>query len=176
MFSGVRRATALAATILTVLAAPAIADSPGTGPAGGFSARSQPTLSYAGGSAGAGGSARPVPGGPHPAVLPQRTRGRAALKALGSRVPSVARANGLSTARLTAVLSEDHTAWVSREGRLFYEEDAPAGVDTSAASTSGTTAATTVAPAYPTSQTFSLHSRPAATRKAKGLCLSDSAR
>ena len=58
--------------------------------------------------------------------------------------------------RLRTLLTEDHTAWLSREGRLFYQEDAPApGTLQSAATT---------APAYPAGQTFALHSRPGASK------------
>ena len=82
--------------------------------------------------------------------------GRTALTALGDRLGAVAAKNHLSTQHLRTLLTEDHTAWLSREGRLFYQEDAPApGTLESAATT---------APAYPTSQTFALHSRPGASK------------
>lgn len=95
-----------------------------------------------------------------PRVLTGRTHGRAALRALGADLSKVAKANDLSSARLNKILGKDHTAWISREGRVFYEEDAPAQTtaDTPTASAS-------FAPAYPTSSTFTLHSRPGATRK-----------
>ena len=92
-------------------------------------------------------------------ILPERVRGRAAVRALGTKLPAVARLNDLSSARLTTLLTTDHTAWISPTGRLFFQEDEVA--ETTTASTS----AATVAPAYPTSETFTLHSRPGATRK-----------
>jgi hypothetical protein len=96
-----------------------------------------------------------------PQVLPDQMHGRAAVRALGSRLSAVAAQNSVSASRLTQLLTEDHTAWLSAEGRLFYQEDAPV----EEASASPSTAAATVAPAYPTNQTFALHSRPGATRK-----------
>ena len=91
-----------------------------------------------------------------PRVLPAPRHGRTALTALGDRLGAVAAKNHLSTQHLRTLLTEDHTAWLSREGRLFYQEDAPApGTLESAATT---------APAYPTSQTFALHSRPGASK------------
>ncbi|MEO7943197.1 MAG: M12 family metallo-peptidase, partial [Marmoricola sp.] len=108
---------------------------------------------------GSGIPATEAPTGTGTHVLPGRLEGRAAVKALGTNLPSVAKANDLSTAHLTSILNEDHTAWLSSEGRLFYQEDAPAET------TTATAAAGTAAPAYSTSQTFSLHSRRSATRK-----------
>ena len=81
------------------------------------------------------------------------------MRALGTQLPAVARLNDLSSARLTTLLTTDHTAWISRTGRLFFQEDEVAET------TTAPTSAATVAPAYPTSQTFTLHSRPGATRK-----------
>ena len=95
-----------------------------------------------------------------PRVLSERLRGRAAVRTLGTDLPSVARANSLSSAQLSEILTTDRTAWVSRAGKVFFEEDAPAQT-----STEIPTAAATVAPAYPTAQTFELHSNPTASRK-----------
>ena len=92
-------------------------------------------------------------------VLPRRMRGRAAADALGNRLASVAKRNDLSGARLERLLTEDKTAWLSREGQLFYQEEIPEQVD-------GAGTGTPPEPAtYPTTQTFALHSRPGATRK-----------
>ena len=68
--------------------------------------------------------------------------------------------NGLTPARLEQVLRTDTTAWISETGQMFYRDEMPTGEE---ASGSGTGAA--LAAAYPTSQTFSLHSRPGASKQ-----------
>ena len=94
-------------------------------------------------------------------VLRRAQHGKAAIKALGSRLPAVAASAGWSTSKLRSVLTSDHTAYVSETGRVFYRED-----DLTAEATADPqTSATTVAPAFPTSQTFLLHSHPSSTRK-----------
>jgi hypothetical protein len=86
--------------------------------------------------------------------------GKAALQAVGADLGSVAAENGLSRGHLGEVLAEDETAWLSEEGRLFYQEDAP-----EEATTAPTTATPTTAEAsFPLAQTFTLHSRPGAAR------------
>lgn len=104
-------------------------------------------------------------------VLPRRLRGEAALTALGSRTDAVARRNGLTTARLEHLLRTDPSAWVSPSGQIAFVDAAPelAAVTAASGSTaSGSTASsgsTAVAgTAYPTSQTFTLHSRPGSPR------------
>ncbi|MCW2761809.1 MAG: hypothetical protein JWR85_2010 [Marmoricola sp.] len=151
MSTPVWRLAVLSTVLLTLPAAPALADSAGTTPAQISRVRTSPT--------GDGASLHRGTGDPRTPVLPRRIRGRAAVQALGTHLAGVAQSNGLSSARLTSLLRNDHTAWVSREGQVYFQEDAPE------ASTSATPAAATVAPAYPTSQTFLLHSRPGATRK-----------
>jgi hypothetical protein len=90
-------------------------------------------------------------------VLPRRMRGRAAADALDGRLASVAARNHLSAPRLKRLLTGDKTAWLSREGQLFYQEEVPAALDAG----SGTPPKA----AYAASETFDLHSRPGATRK-----------
>ena len=102
--------------------------------------------------AGFAGTDRPEP------ILPERVRGRAAVKALGSRLPAVAARNGLTAPKLERLLSEDETAWVSQEGQVYFQEELPAEV------TAESTPATAMAAAYPSSRTFALHSRPGAAR------------
>ena len=85
-------------------------------------------------------------------------RGRAAADALGSRLAAVAARNDLSGARLQRLLSEDRTAWLSREGQLYYQEEIPEEAV-------GTGTGTAPEAAYSTTETFALHSRPGATRK-----------
>ena len=91
-------------------------------------------------------------------VLPRTMRGRAAADALGSRLAAVAARNDLSGARLQRLLSEDRTAWLSREGQLYYQEEIPEEAV-------GTGTGTAPEAAYSTTETFALHSRPGATRK-----------
>jgi hypothetical protein len=174
------RPVALATTVLTIAATAGLVATAGAAPAAGSS--SVHTLTEVGGGAAPSGestSTRPTGASkatvntrrqgtdspqaaePGAQVLPRRMRGPEAITALGATLPDVAQDNDLSPARLTEVLTEDPTAWLSDEGQLFYmEEEASAE-----ATTTASTAAAVVAPAYPTSETFSLHSRPAASRK-----------
>ena len=96
----------------------------------------------------------------HRKVLPRAMHGKAALQAVGADLGSVAAENGLSRGHLGEVLAEDETAWLSEEGRLFYQEEAPQEATT----TPTTAAATTAAATLPLAQTFTLHSRPGAAR------------
>lgn len=127
-------------------------------------------------------SERPAP------VLPRKLRGQAAVDALGDRLPAVAARNGLSSSRLTRILTEDRTAWIAEDGQMFYREEMPAAameapadetepptppgeppaVDISPEATEASTGSgvgSSTTPAYPTSQTFTLHSRPGATKQ-----------
>ena len=113
-------------------------------------------------------------------VLPRDLRGRAAVKALGNRLSAVAAQNDLSATGLTRILTKDSTAWLSEEGQMFYKEEMPGvaedaptppeeapSLDISPGSTeqgTGSGTGSTLVPAYPTSQTFKLHSRPGATK------------
>jgi metallopeptidase family M12-like protein len=110
-------------------------------------------------------------------VLPREVHGRAAVDALGSHLTAVAAQNDLSASRLTKILTSDRTAWLSEEGQMFYREEMPAAdleapavpgeapaVDVSPGAVQSDTAGGTTTPAYPVSQTFTLHSRPGATR------------
>lgn len=90
-------------------------------------------------------------------VVPDRVRGPKALRALGSRLPAVAATNGLTARGLERLLTEDPTAWLSREGRVYFQEELPT-------ETTGTAVPTSAMASYPTSQTFQLHSRPGAAR------------
>jgi hypothetical protein len=79
--------------------------------------------------------------------------GRAALDALGDRLPEAARRNGMAVERLHEILTQDPSAWLDQDARLLYED--PARTE-SATSSSPTAAA--AAPA-PLNQTFQLHSK-----------------
>lgn len=98
----------------------------------------------------------------HPRVLAHSEHGKAAITALGAKLPAAAKTTGWSPAKLRSVLSTDDSANVSETGRVFYRED---DLTAEASADPQTAQSTTVAPVYPTSQTFALHSRASATRK-----------
>jgi hypothetical protein len=85
-------------------------------------------------------------------LLPRAGHGAAVVKALGDRLPAAAATNRMSATRLAEILESDSTAWIGRDGQLFYKEAAETlagdGTQVSAAS------------AYPESSTFALHSLP----------------
>ncbi len=94
--------------------------------------------------------------GPGDRVLPRALQGVAALRALGPDLERVAARNQLSASRLRQILSQDPEAGIDPDGQMFYTEAEPAlGLP------GGTS---TPPPAYPTSQTFALHSKPGAAR------------
>ncbi len=133
-------AAVASALLLAIAAAPALAATTNAGDA-------------------ADGTALVTPTRTPPRILPREVHGKAAIRALGSDLTSVARHNGFSAARLEQILSTDPTAWVSETGQMFYRDEPPTGE----AMGSGT--GTALAAAYPTSQTFALHSRPGASRQ-----------
>ena len=143
------RAAVLATALLTTLgAAPALADSAARTPARGD--RTAPP------------AARSAPSDDEPErVLPDQMRGRSAVKALGNRIKRVAASNGLTAPELEELLTEDHTVWLSTAGKVYYREDAP---EEASGGESGVTALAALTPAYPTNQTFALHSNAGAAR------------
>lgn len=88
---------------------------------------------------------------PGPRPLPRPMHGRAAVQALGDKLPDVARLNRRTSAELTDLLTNDSTLWLNSAGRLFVKDALPAGKST------GTPAA---APIQPLEKTFALHSLP----------------
>ncbi|MFL6159521.1 MAG: zinc-dependent metalloprotease family protein, partial [Marmoricola sp.] len=90
--------------------------------------------------------------GPSGLLVRKAVGGRAAITELGSNLDEVAAASGMSTARLTRILTTDPTARIFPAGRLAYVDPArPSSVS----------AEPPVAQAqFPDSQTFTLHSRP----------------
>ena len=89
-------------------------------------------------------------------LLTAPAHGRAAVEALGPDLDLAAGRSGMGAGTLRALLAADRTAWVDETGHLFYvEPDQAAAV----------TAPATEAAAYPYAASFTLHSRPAATRK-----------
>jgi hypothetical protein len=90
--------------------------------------------------------------------LTEQVSGKAAIKALGDRLPAVAARAGLSEGQLRGVLQSDATAWVTPAGRLIYHEAIP----TDPVPRMGFTAAPPTAP-FPLADTFTLHSLPGST-------------
>lgn len=153
------RLAVLSTAVLTLGAAPAMADVAATSASPLFRA----TTTVAPDDPADGSPTATSPGGTDrpERVLPDRMRGLAAVKALGANLASVAARNDLTGKRLKKLLTEDHTAWLSTQGQLFYTEDAPAEVT---GGETGLTALATLSTAYPTNQTFALHSRAGAAR------------
>lgn len=90
--------------------------------------------------------------------LPHAAHGQQAIQLLGDQLDEAAALNGLSAAKLRAVLSADPTAWVDVDGRVYYVEPVakPAG---------GSVAPPQEAAPFPLGHTFFLHSRPTSTHK-----------
>jgi PKD repeat protein len=116
----------------------------------------------AGGVAGAAPPAR-APGAPAQ-VLEERMHGEAAIRALGAKLPAVAKANGLRASELARRLRVDPQLWVAESGTLLFVDEGLAGhtgehIDEATA--------TATAPAWSDhspADAFSLHSRPGADR------------
>jgi PKD repeat protein len=90
-------------------------------------------------------------------------RGEQAIAALGSRLPEVAAAHGLSAQQLILQLRFDASMHIDRNGRALYIEPtvpAPQGAGSGGA---GSDPVVLAAP-YPADQTFLLNSRPGASR------------
>ncbi len=149
MPSRARRLVVLWTVLLTTLAAgPAFASPAETDPQQGAN-----TTTPAG---------QPIaPGVRRDRVLPSQMRGRSALQALGENLQGVAARNDLSPTGLKRLLTEDHTAWLSVEGQVFFTEETPEEVSGGA---SGANPSANLAPAHATSQTFALHSNTSAAR------------
>jgi len=91
-------------------------------------------------------------------TLPDRVYGEQAIAAVGSRLPEVAAWYGMSTADFARILREDSTAWLDRDGRLFYVEPAPEEAEPF-------NPTDPLQPAlFPLSETFKLNSRPGSKR------------
>src|SRR3954452_4694768 len=60
------------------------------------------------------------------AALGDRLPQAAGADPLGARLPQAAATNRMSPTALRAVLENDPTAWVGRDGQLFYVEEAEA--------------------------------------------------
>ena len=96
-------------------------------------------------------------------LLAQPRKGQAAVAALGGRIHEAARRSGVTTGSLRQLLTTDDTAWVARNGSLFYVDPTAHRVQAGAATATG--ANITTAMALPADQTFKLHSLPGSTHK-----------
>jgi hypothetical protein len=92
--------------------------------------------------------------------LGQTTRGNSAIQALGTHLPEVAQAYGMTAEQLTQRLQTDHHLRVDRNGRLFIEDQFEMAFGTSSVNDNPPVAAA----AIPLEETFKLHSKPGANR------------
>ena len=85
--------------------------------------------------------------------LPRPVRGATAIRLLGDQVDDAAAINDMRPRALKALLSNDPSAWLTQDGRLFYKDPLPSEP-----------VAVRAAPAaaYPLGDTFALHSNPGA--------------
>ncbi len=94
---------------------------------------------------------------PYPSLrLTAKSNGESAIAQLGDNLPAVAAFYGKTPAEFAKQLRTDRTAWLDKNGRLFYTER---GL---------TTSGSNLAPSnviYPLEKTFLLHSRPGSKRK-----------
>lgn len=103
----------------------------------------------------AGASARGCKG-----LLDSPERGANAVRELGDDLDRAADRNNLSEAELVTLLRKDKSMWLNRCASLFVVEPKRSRAQARSAATSEPVQAA----AYPLSQTFSLHSRPSASR------------
>lgn len=99
--------------------------------------------------------------GPGADIAGSKWFGEAAINRLGSRLPDVARANGLSEAELRSHFRADATLRVDATDRLFYVEPALAAPGAAAVAI---TTPNVFDPAVDPANAFLLHSKPGANR------------
>jgi len=95
-----------------------------------------------------------------PLRLARPMNGQQALGAIADRLEEVAARQGMPVERLRGILNRDPSAWLDRDGRLYYVESK---IPASAVSEAADAPALEQAP-FPLSQTFLLHSKPGAPR------------
>jgi PKD repeat protein len=86
----------------------------------------------------------------------EMNNGENAIARLGANLPAAAAHYGKTPAEFTKQLRADRSAWIDKDGRMFYVEKA--------LTTSGSNLAPSGA-VYPLAETFLLHSRPGSKRK-----------
>jgi PKD repeat protein len=94
--------------------------------------------------------------------LPERARGERAVQLLGARLPEVAAYYGMAPGEFARVLREDRSALLDRSGRMLFEEQLDAPLESPGVGTPGSL--TLSGQLAPLDQTFLLHSRPGAKR------------
>lgn len=98
-----------------------------------------------------------------PAVaLARAAHGEAAIAALATHLPGVAAHYGMTSEKLTDLLRKDGDLWVDRQGRLFFAESHLPDPALAPAAAGNTVVGAAL---VPLDQTFTLHSRPSATKK-----------
>ncbi|MFI7059870.1 M12 family metallo-peptidase [Kribbella sp. NPDC050124] len=102
---------------------------------------------------------QPVPT-PIDQLLGQEVQGTAALGKVQSRLAELSERNGIPAAQLQQILATDKTAWLDKEGTLFYREPVAGTKTASAASPRWATKAVAAA----TGPAFELHSKPGSNR------------
>lgn len=96
-------------------------------------------------------------GRPH--LLARAGHGAAVVEALADRLPEAAATNRMSAAKLEEILKADPSAWIGRDGQMFYVEEAEAA-DAAQAGAAAAGVAGAATATYPEAQTFGLHSLP----------------
>jgi PKD repeat protein len=89
--------------------------------------------------------------------LPDKSYGESAIQALGNTLPAVAAWYGMSTADFARLLRTDRSAWIDRTGRLLFIDEFPEAAGEEPQLPEG-------AAPFPLEDTFTLHSRPGASR------------
>ena len=89
-------------------------------------------------------------------------KGEAAIRALGNKLPEVAKWYKKTPQEFTDILRRDRHARIDRDGRLYYVEEFPLPPQPASGTTS--TTSTVASGPLPADQTFLLHSRPGAQR------------
>ncbi|MGW1344801.1 M12 family metallo-peptidase [Kribbella sp. NPDC002412] len=102
---------------------------------------------------------QPVPT-PIDQLLGQELQGKAALGKVQSRLAELSERNGIPAPKLQQILATDKTAWLDKEGTLFYREPVAGTQKASAASPRWATKAVAAA----TGPAFELHSKPGSNR------------
>lgn len=100
--------------------------------------------------------------------LSNPARGAAILDSLGRRLPEVAAWYGKSVDELSQIILQDKTAWIDHQGRLLYACELDNPLPDEGEGERGRGRAKSIAPIangpFSVDQTFTLHSRPGATK------------
>jgi len=89
--------------------------------------------------------------------LPDKAQGQAALDAVGATLPDLAAAYEMHPSEFAQMLRDDPSAWLDRQGRLYFVEELVEYAE-------GDATDTLAEAQYPLADTFKLHSKPGASR------------